>query len=198
MTRVIALTGNVAAGKSKVTELFREWGATIIDADRIVRDLQRPGTPVFARIVARFGDQIVGDDGELDRGALRRLVLEDSSERFELEQIVHPAVASRRDELIRAAATRGDAIVVVDIPLLFEADDPSRYDAVVLVDAPAAIRRERLIRHRGLDPAEADLLMASQLPSGPKRVAARHVIDNDADLDTLVRRAREVWQAVVP
>lgn len=196
MTRVVALTGNVAAGKTQVTALFREWGATIIDADRLVRDLQRPGQPVFDRIIARFGDAMRREDGELDRDALRRLVLEDTSARFELERIVHPAVAARREELITAARQRGDPVVVVDIPLLFEADDPSRYDTVVLVDAPVAVRRERLISQRGMDPHEADLLIASQLPTGPKRVAARHVIDNDADLETLVERARAVWGAI--
>lgn len=196
MTRVVALTGNVAAGKSRVTELFREWGATIIDADRLVRDMQRPGQPVFDRIVAHFGDRVLRPDGELDRDALRRIVLADTSERFELERIVHPAVATRREELIRAARARGDAVVVVDIPLLFEADDPARYDTVVLVDAPVALRRERLISQRNLPPEEADQLIASQLPTGPKRVAARHVIDNDADLATLAERAHAVWQVL--
>lgn len=196
MTRVVALTGNVAAGKSRVSELFREWGATIIDADRLVRELQRPGQPVFDRIVAHFGTDVVQADGELDRAALRRIILADNAARLELERIVHPAVAVRREELIRAASARGEGLVVVDIPLLFEADDPGRYDAIVLVDAPVATRRERLIRDRGLAPEEADRLIAAQLPTGPKRVAAHHVIDNDADLDTLAARAHETWQAL--
>jgi dephospho-CoA kinase len=196
VTRVVALTGNVAAGKSSVSDLFREWGATIIDADRLVRELQQPGQPVFERIVARFGPGIRSDDGTLDRDALRRLVLDDPTARLALERIVHPAVATRREELIRAAQARGVALVVVDIPLLFEADDPQRYHAIVLVDAPVATRRERLVGRRGMDAHEADLLMASQLPSGPKRVAAHHVIDNDGDLVQLAERSRRVWEAL--
>ncbi len=194
MTRVVALTGNVAAGKSRVADLFREWGATIIDADRIVRTLQEPGEAVFNRIVEHFGTAVVRPDGALDRDALRAIVLADPAARLELERMVHPAVAARREELVRAAVDRGAALVVVDIPLLYEADDPSRYDVVVLVDAPAATRRDRLVRLRGLAPDEADLLMAAQLPTGPKRVAAQHVIDNDGDLETLVERTRAVWE----
>lgn len=196
MTWVFALTGNVAAGKSLVTRMLRERGATIIDADQIVRELQVPGEPVFDAIVARFGPGVVAADGTLDRAALRHLVLADEPARRDLERIVHPAVAARRELLTEEARRRGDRVVVVDIPLLFEADDPSRYDAVLLVDAPIALRRQRLIEGRGLDPEEADRLIAAQLPSGPKRNAARAVVDNDADLATLEERVDKAWAAL--
>ncbi len=193
MTRVIALTGNVAAGKSHVARLLRERGATIIDADRIVREVQLPGQPVFEAIVAHFGPAVLAADGTLDRAALRHTVLGDVHARRALERIVHPAVSVRREALTVEARRRGDRMVVVDIPLLFEADDPSRYDAVLLVDAPVAIRRQRLIDERGLDPVEADQLIAAQLPSGPKRNAAQVVIDNDGDLQALEQRVAEAW-----
>jgi dephospho-CoA kinase len=196
VTKVIALTGNVAAGKSKVAELFADWGATVVDADVLVRQLQQPGEPVFDAIIARFGSDMLRADGGLDRAALRRRMLGDAEAKRDLEAIVHPAVAERRRQLTAAAADRGAPLVVADIPLLFEADDPAAYDAVVLVDAPQLVRRERLIALRGMDPDEADRLMAAQLPSGLKRRAADFVIDNDGDMQLLRERALAVWHAL--
>ena len=100
----VALTGNIAAGKSAVAELFRRWGATVLDADAIVREVQTPGGPVMRRIVERFGEAVVGPDGSLDRPALRRIVMADAAARQALERIVHPAVYARRAEL---AASEG-------------------------------------------------------------------------------------------
>ena len=197
MTRVVALTGNVAAGKSSVASLFTAWGATLIDADVLVRQLQQPGEPVFEAIIGRFGRDVVNADGGLDRRALRRQILADPDAKHDLEAIVHPAVAERRRFLTEEARRRGDRLVVADIPLLFEADDPSEYDAVVLVDAPEAVRRARLITLRGFGPEEADQLIAAQLSSALKRQAADHVIDNDSDFATLEQRTRAVWQALI-
>lgn len=196
MTKVVALTGNVAAGKSSVAALFADWGAAVIDADQLVRELQLPGEPVFEAIVARFGREVVGPDGALDRPVLRRTMLADPNAKRDLEAIVHPAVAERRRELTALAIARGASVILADIPLLFEADDPAEYDAVVLVDAPEELRRARLMARSGLRPDEADQLIAAQLPSDLKRRAADFVIDNDGDRDTLESRARVVWQAL--
>jgi dephospho-CoA kinase len=192
----VALTGNIAAGKSTVARHFADWGATVIDADAIVHDLQRPGQPVLAAMVQRFGPEILRADGSLDRAALRHLVLEDPGARTDLEAIVHPAVARRRAELVAAAAPAG-RIVVSDIPLLFEAADPAAFDGVVLVDAPEAIRRDRLVRIRGLPPAEADRLIAAQIPSAAKRPRSDFVIDNDGSPEQLEAAARAVWVQLV-
>lgn len=197
----VGLTGNVASGKSTVAGLFRTWGATVIDADVLVREAQRPGTPTFARIVERFGDAVVAPDGTLDRGALRSLVFRDAAARADLERIVHPAVWERRAQRLAEAAARGDRIVVSDIPLLFEVAAAGRFpldslDAIVLVDAPEAVRVARLVRHRGLDHEEARRLVEAQMPSGEKRARSSHVIENDGDLATLERRARTVWEAL--
>lgn len=190
----VGLTGNVASGKTSVARLFERWGATLIDADAIVHQLQRPGTAVFDAIVTRFGPGVVAPDGELDRKALGRIVFTDPAALAALNAIVHPAVAARRDELMAHAARAGAAIVVQDIPLLFEVLDPAAFDAVVLVDAPVAVRRERLIRDRHLSAAEADRMIAAQLPSAAKRARSHLVIDNDGDLATLEKRARAVWE----
>jgi dephospho-CoA kinase len=190
----IGLTGNIASGKSTVAELFRRWGATIIDADVLAREAQRAGTPVFAAIVERFGPGVVRRDGELDRAALRARVMGRSAELAALNAIVHPAVRQAAAALIDDARRAGARLVVSDIPLLFEADDPDRFDAVVLVDAPPAVRRERLMRNRALSAEEADGMMAAQMPAADKRPRSTYVIDNVEDLAALERSARRVWQ----
>ncbi|MFL5495494.1 MAG: dephospho-CoA kinase [Gemmatimonadales bacterium] len=193
----VALTGNIAAGKSTVAELFRDWGAVLIDADRLVRDAEAPGSPVLHLIAARFGSDLIGPAGQLDRAALRRRVMGDPAARADLERIVHPDVSRRRSALLAEARARGARIVVSDIPLLFEALDPLAFDAVVLVDAPIPVRRARLLAERGLPEEDADRMLAAQMPSAEKRARSTYIIDNDADRATLERRAAEVWQALL-
>lgn len=189
----VGLTGNVAAGKSAVADHFARWGATVIDADRIVHGLQAPGTEVFRRIRGRFGSEVVRPDGTLDRGRLRRLVMGDRAMRDALNRIVHPAVQRERERLERAAREAGDCVVVHVIPLLFEVLDPASFDAVVLVDAPPDARRRRLTAHRHLSSDEADRLIAAQMPSDTKRERADVVIDNIGTLDELEAAARTTW-----
>jgi len=193
----VALTGNIAAGKSTVAELFRAWGATVIDADRLVREAQAPGSPVLAAIAARFGPDVLDAGGALDRAALRHRVMGDPTALADLNRLVHPEVHRRRAALEAEARARGDRILVSDIPLLFETTDPAAFDAVILVDAPAALRRARLVAERGLTEDEADQMLAAQGPSGPKRERSTFVIDNDGDRAGLQTRAHEVWAALV-
>ncbi len=192
----VGLTGNIAAGKTTVARLFQQWGATIIDADRLAQDAQAPGGPVLAQIAARFGPGVLRPDGSLDRPALRATVMADPRALEALNAIVHPEVHRRRLAALGEARARGDRIAVTDIPLLFEADDPSGYDAVVLVDAPAAVRRARIVGDRGLAADEADRMLTSQLPAEAKRSRSDFVIENAGDRSALERAAREVWLAL--
>ena len=193
----VALTGNIAAGKSTVAQLFQQWGATVIDADQLVREIQGPGQPVLRKIAQRFGPGLIGPDGSLDRAALRAKVFADPQALADLNRIVHPEVRRRRLELLAEARTRGDQIVVSDIPLLFEADDPAEFDAVVLVDAPEAVRRARLLASRGSSGQEADRMIAAQLSSAAKRPRSDYVIDNGGELAALERAAGTVWRALL-
>jgi dephospho-CoA kinase len=193
----VGLTGNVASGKSTVAQLFQGWGATLIDADRLVREAQSPGGWVLRAIVERFGEHMLKRDGTLDRAALRRVVMEDPEARADLNRIVHPEVNRRRAELLAEARARGDRIVVSDIPLLFEATDPAEFDIVVLVDAPEEMRLTRLQAERGLTPVEAERMVRAQLPSSEKRGRSDFIIDNVGDRTTLERLASEVWQALL-
>ncbi|OLD88009.1 MAG: dephospho-CoA kinase [Gemmatimonadetes bacterium 13_1_20CM_4_66_11] len=189
----IALTGNIAAGKSTVVDLFRKWGATMIDADVLAREAQAPGSAVLAAIAGRFGADVLARGGGLDRAALRGKVMGDDAALAALNAIVHPAVQQRRLELQRAAQERGDAIVINDIPLLFEVLDPAQFDAVVLIDAPAPLRRTRLRTLRGLSNEEADRMIAAQMPAERKRPQSHHVIDNSGTLAELQQRAQDVF-----
>jgi dephospho-CoA kinase len=192
----VALTGNIGAGKSTVAALFQRWGATVIDADALVREAQAPGSPALTEIAAHFGAAVIRPDGTLDRAALRRRVLDHPEELAALNRIMHPRVHQRRLQLLEQAQSRGDRIIVSEIPLLFEAADPSAFDVVVLVDAPEDLRRQRLLGSRDLTAGEVDRLMAAQLGSAAKRQRSHFVIDNNGDPASLERAAASVWKAL--
>ena len=182
---VVGLTGNIASGKSAVATRLAARGATLVDADLLAREAVAPGTPALDRIAARWGSRVIAADGSLDRGALRRIVFSDPAERADLDAIVHPAVQRLREARVAAARARGEALVVCDIPLLFEVGLEGSVDRVVLVDAPVALRRTRLLRDRGLSTADADGMIAAQMPAERKRGRAHHVIDNAGSREAL-------------
>ncbi|MCL4214193.1 MAG: dephospho-CoA kinase [Gemmatimonadales bacterium] len=187
---IVGLTGNIAAGKSMVAQRLAALGATVIDADHLAREAVRPGTRALRRIVDRWGVGVLMPDGTLDRTALREIVFADDVERAALDAIVHPEVALLREEEVAAARARGDRLVVCDIPLLFEVGLEGEMDRVVLVDAPPEVRRERLIRDRGLSASAASAMMAAQMPSQRKRDRAHHLIDNDGTVEELDAKVR--------
>ncbi len=189
----IALTGNIAAGKSTVVDLFRRWGATVIDADQLVRKAQKPGTEVMQAIAFRFGRDVILPGGELDRKALRGKVMGDDAALADLNAIVHPAVQRERNRLLALARQRGDRIAINDIPLLFEAADPAEFDAIILVDAPEAIRFERLVQSRGMTEAAAMAAIRAQQKPEAKRPLSDFIIENGGSLAQLEERARAVW-----
>jgi dephospho-CoA kinase len=189
----VALTGNIAAGKSTVVDWFRAWGATVIDADALAREAQAPGSEVLAAIAKRFGADVLASDGTLDRAALRAKVMGDDAALAALNALVHPAVQQRRAELHRAARDRGDALLVNDIPLLFEVLDPEQFDVVILIDAPPAVRRTRLRALRGLSNDDADRMIAAQMPAERKRARSHHVINNAGTLPELEAKARALF-----
>jgi dephospho-CoA kinase len=192
----VAVTGNAASGKSTVVKWFRDWGATVIDADQLVHEVQAPGSPELAAIARRFGHDVIRADGSLDRDALRARVMGDDHALAALNAIVHPAVRRRRAQLAAAASARGDAILVNEIPLLFEVLNPADFDLVVLIEAPAPVRRARLVEHRGLSAEDAGRLIASQMLSERKRSRSHIVIENEGSLEDLATRARDAWRKI--
>ena len=193
---LVGLTGNIGSGKSTVAQLLSERGATIIDADVLARRAVEVGTPGHRAIVERWGTSILGADGGLDRGALRRIVFSEQAELEQLNSIVHPEVERMRAVLVEQARLRGDQLVVCDIPLLFERRMTGDFDRIVLVDAPRPVRLERLVRERSLRETEAMDMIVAQMPAELKRARADHVIDNDGTLGQLDARVAEVWAAL--
>jgi dephospho-CoA kinase len=189
----VALTGNIASGKSTVAAIWASLGAAVIDADELARRAVEPGSPGLHAIARRWGTAVLEAGGALNREALREVAFRDPAARAELEAIVHPEVARLREEELERLAARGEHLAVLDIPLLFEVGLQDGFDLVVLVDAPEEIRRRRLIRDRGLTASEADRMIAAQMPSEQKRRRADVTIDNDGSRQALERRAREVW-----
>lgn len=190
----VGLTGNIASGKSSVARVWKEQGATIVDADELARRAVEPGTPALARIAERWGSRVLAPDGTLDRAALREIVFADEGERRALEAIVHPAVAELRDREHQLARGRGTSVVVSDVPLLFELGMEGDFDRVVLVDAPVALRRDRLMRDRGLSADEADRMIAAQMPSEAKRARADLIIENTGSPEALRADAERAWR----
>ena len=144
---LIALTGGIASGKSTIARRLASHGAVVIDADQTVRDLQRPGEPVFDEIVREFGDGVVAADGALDRAALGSIVFGDAERLAALNAIVHPAVRAETERRFRDA---GDRVVVYDVPLLAEARGAREWDLIVVAHAPAEMRAERMMTERGM------------------------------------------------
>ena len=194
---LVGLTGNIASGKSAVAEILAACGATIIDADVLAREVVEPGTPGYDAIVRHWGNAVVAADGGLDRAALRRIVFENPAEREALNTIVHPRIETRRAALLDDARQRGDRVVVCDIPLLYEKDMSAMFDTVVLVDAPRALRLQRLMRERDLPSGEADAMISAQMSADAKRARADLIIDNAGTRAELQKRVDVVWRSLV-
>ncbi|MDK1343665.1 dephospho-CoA kinase [Streptomyces sp. 378] len=191
----VGLTGGIGAGKSEVSRLLVECGAVLIDADRIAREVVAPGTPGLASVVEAFGEEILAEDGSLDRPRLGAIVFADAQKLATLNAIVHPLVGARSRELEEAAAE--DAVVVHDVPLLTETGLAPLYDLVIVVDAAPETQLDRLARLRGMTEEDARARMAAQATRERRREIADIVIDNDVPLRELEQRVTDVWAELV-
>ena len=190
----VALTGNIASGKSSVARVWARLGAHIIDADELARRAVEPGSPALDRIARAFGPEVLEPGGGLNRDAMRGIVFRDEAARRRLEAIVHPEVGRLRAAEEERLEREGARVVVNDIPLLFEVGLEDEFDVVVLVDAPEAVRLERLVRDRGLGREEAQRMIAAQMPAESKRRRADIVIENAGTLEELEASAERVWR----
>ena len=192
--KIVGLTGGIGTGKSTVSAMLRDLGATVIDADEATRAVQAPGSEGLHRLVAEFGDGILTAGGELDRARLADIAFNDPEARQRLNAIVHPLVRLWMAERQREAVERGDPVVVMDIPLLFEARGAGAFETVLLVYAPDEVALGRLETLRSMSEGAARARMAAQMPIEEKRRLATHVIENTGDLDELRRRVERVWR----
>jgi dephospho-CoA kinase len=190
---VLGLLGGIAAGKTAVAELLGQRGARLLSADAVGHAvLDRAQTR--ERIVARWGDGVVGDNGKIDRERLAERVFGDPQELAALEAITHPAIVATLRQQIDEARRCDDVIaVVVDAPLLLEADLDGLCDILIFVDCPAEVRRARAIA-RGWAPDELDRRESHQQPVELKRQRADVLIDGNAPLDTTSQQVQQLWQ----
>jgi dephospho-CoA kinase len=193
---LIGLTGNIAAGKSLVGQLLVELGARLIDADALVRELQRRGAPVYEAIVAEFGADILRADGEIDRAKLGARAFADPAVMRRLEVIIHPAVDQEIKNQISNFKSQKDAVVVIEAIKLIEAGLHRQCDALWVVTARPQVQLDRLMRTRGLSEAEARLRVEAQSPQSEKAARADVLIENNGTLDALRAQVKQHWEQI--
>ncbi len=193
---VIGILGGIAAGKTTVAKMLAELGATTISADEVAHEvLDKPA--IRERVAARWGRAVLEESGHVDRERLARLVFGNPEELAALEAITHPAiVAELRERVAAARRSPQTAAVVVDAPLLLEAELDGACDALVFVDCPREVRLARA-QARGWDPEELDRRESHQSPLETKRQRARFIIDGNGPLETTFRQVQRLWQSLL-
>jgi dephospho-CoA kinase len=202
---IIGLTGSIGMGKTATAQMFARKGVPVCDSDALVHGLYEKGGAAVAPVTAAFPDANV--EGCIDREVLSRLVLGQPEQLKRLERIVHPLVGMAQAKFMQDCAARGERMVVLDIPLLLEAGGPRRVDVIVVVSAPAAVQRARVLARPGMTAEKFEAILAKQVPDGIKREKADFVIDTsrgfeyaekqvDAVIQALAGRKGEIWVAL--
>jgi dephospho-CoA kinase len=184
----LALTGSIGMGKSTVARMFERAGIPVFDADAEVHRLQETGGALVEAIGDRFPSSVIA--GQLDRDRLAEIVLADRNELAALEAIVHPAVQAARERFLADHAEA--AVVLFEIPLLFETGGEQAFNKVIVVSAPAEIQRERVLSRAGMTEQKLDAILGRQLPDADKRARADFVVDTGTDLSTTERQVRDI------
>ena len=189
------LTGGIASGKSTVAAWFASWGAHVVDADQVARDVVSPGGPAFDAVLKHFGERILAEDGAIDRIELGRIVFDSDADRAALEAILHPVI--RDESRRRFAAHAGEAVLgVYEASLLVETGAHEDFDCLIVAACKPETQLSRLIERDGLGIADARKRLAAQFPLEKKVELADHVIDTNGSLEETRARARAVWDAL--
>ncbi len=196
--KIIGLTGNIACGKSVVAGMFRELGASVIDADQVARLVVEPGQPAWKEIVERFGEGVLNPDGTINRRRLGEIVFRDAEKREELNRITHPRIIEKIRELIEEHRKEGARVVIVEATLIVEKGGmkPIIGDLIV-VTADEETQIKRLTQRIGLSREEALLRIKSQMPISEKVKHATYVIDNSGDLEKTREQVKRVWEMIM-
>lgn len=188
---VVGLTGGIASGKSMAAEAFEALGARLIDADRISREIVRPKSKAWKKIVKTFGKDVLAPSGGIDREKLGAVVFASPAKLRKLERITHPEILAQICKDVKAA--RGEKLIIIDLPLLFEAKLDRMVDRTVVVWAPEAVQARRLSERSGLSRAEIQKRLAAQMPIDRKRELADIVIDNSGTRGKTRREVKRIW-----
>jgi dephospho-CoA kinase len=195
---LVGLTGGVGTGKSMVSRTFRDLGCLIIDADLLAREVVEPGEPVYDKIVAEFGKQILEADGRIDRKKLGALVFADPAKRKRLEEFTHPEIRKRQAGILAELLTEAfEGIVIFDAALLLETSGAKNMDRLVVVYAGEPVQLRRLMLRDAISETEARDKIRSQMPLSLKVKQAHYVVDNSGTREETGRRVREVHQALL-
>ena len=189
----IGLTGNIAVGKSCAAARFAELGAAVIDADRISRELMKPGAPVYFHVTEAFGPEILSDDGTIDRRRLGGVVFASEEKRRLLESIAHPAI---RDAIAGEIAEKEKIsnIVIVEAALMVETGGYKEYDRLIVVTCPPALQLSRLAARDGLTGSEAKARIAAQMPMDEKIRFADYIIDTSGSLEYTLEQVDSIYR----
>ena len=194
---LVGLTGGVATGKSTVAKMFKQCGAAVINADLLARQVVEPGKPAWRAIVKLFGKTVLNQDRSLDRQALGSIIFHNPKKRRQLERIIHPRVAREQARLTKAI-TRKDpnAVVIYEVPLLFEAGVDKRVDKIIVVTADRNIQIVRLKKRNGLSRAEAIRRIRSQMPLAKKTQQADHLLNGTLPRPSLRRQVGQLFRSL--
>jgi dephospho-CoA kinase len=194
----IGLTGGIASGKSTVAKMFVKNGAYLIDFDGLAHEVQEPGKPAWKEVVNHFGKRILQPDKKIDRVKLGNVVFADKEKLAELDKIVHPLVYQEwHARLEKIAKKEKHAIILSDIPLLFEGNMQHLFDLTILVFIVPEKQISRLMTRNGISKEEAGKRLKSQMPISEKIALADIVIDNDGGIPETEKRVRQVWQELL-
>lgn len=189
----VGLTGGIGAGKSTVADLFSQKGAVVIRSDELARQVIEPQTPGFQQVIDRFGKDFINSEGYIDRAKLAQIVFQDDAALKDLENIVHPLVRSKTNQIIDQHTS--ETIIVNEIPLLLEKKMESLFDFLVIVISSEKNRLERLSQ-RGLTAEQASARMSKQVSDDERKAAADFLIVNDGNLDQLEVDVEKIWQTL--
>ena len=192
MKPVVGLTGGIACGKTTVAQMFGELGVPVVDADDLAREVVEPGTPGLQRVVDEFGEDVLDDDGRLDRKKLGDLVFGDEEARKTLNAIMHPLIGAAGAKHIQAHDESPSPYVLYEAALLVETGTYKAFSALVVVSAEASVQRLRLVARDGFTVAEANARIESQLPLAHKIAVADFVVTNNGDLEGTRRQVRAI------
>jgi dephospho-CoA kinase len=190
----VGLTGGIGAGKSTVADMFSKLGAVVIRSDELARQVIEPNTPGFQKVLSRFGNQILQENGSIDRQKLAQIVFNDQNSLKDLEEIIHPLVRNKTNELISSQTQ--ETIVVNEVPLLLEKKMEKMFDFLVVVISSEKNRINRL-QKRGISEPEAKKRMSLQVSDEVRKSSADFLITNDGNIDQLEADVAKVWQALL-
>lgn len=192
--KIIGLTGGIASGKSTVSSYLQAKGATIIDADKIAHELIAPNGALWLAYIGHFGRKFLREDNTLDTRAIGAVVFESPAEKKWIDGVAHPLIKSAVKCAIEAARSRGERVVILDVPLLFESDWDKMCSRTCLVYVGKKLQLERLMERNGYPEAEAMARIAAQMPMCAKRALADYIVDNSGELATTYSQVDTLWE----